>query len=71
AADPARVEEATRIAWRDGAAQVDHVTAAAGLFDLTVRRAGRGEDHLVWRLVPVRQSDPLAWTTAAIEGRIG
>jgi two-component system cell cycle sensor histidine kinase/response regulator CckA len=48
AADPTRADEAARIAWRDGSALVEEVTAAAGTFSLSVERAGRGEDHLVW-----------------------
>ena len=71
AADPARAEEAARTAWRDGAARVDEVTAAAGPFTLSVERAGRGEDHLVWRLTPVVRDDPVAMAAAAIGGRIG
>ncbi|EGD59196.1 multi-sensor hybrid histidine kinase [Novosphingobium nitrogenifigens DSM 19370] len=71
AADPARADEAARIAWRDGSALVEEVTAAAGTFSLSVERAGRGEDHLVWRLVPIVRDDPVAQAISAIGGKIG
>jgi two-component system cell cycle sensor histidine kinase/response regulator CckA len=71
AADPARAEEAARTAWRDGAAQVAEVTAATGKFALTVHRAGRGEDHLIWRLTPVAVHDAVTDAIAAIAGMPG
>ena len=43
-----------RTAWRDGSAALDKV---AGLDDsdwqVSAQRAGRGEDHLIWRLRPI------------------
>ena len=71
AADPARAEEAARAAWRDGQAHVGEVTAASGTFTLSVHRAGRGEDHLIWRLAPVVRHDPLAEAMAAVAGKPG
>jgi two-component system cell cycle sensor histidine kinase/response regulator CckA len=71
AADPARAEEAGRAAWRDGAAQAGEVTAPSGTFTLAVERAGRGEDHLIWRLSPVLVDDPLAQMVQAIGGKPG
>jgi two-component system cell cycle sensor histidine kinase/response regulator CckA len=71
AADPARAEEAGRAAWRDGAAHVGAVTAAHGVFDLSVHRAGRGEDHLIWRLAPIARHDPVADAVQAIGGKPG
>jgi len=71
AADPARAEEAARAAWRDGQAHVGEVTAASGTFTLSVDRAGRGEDHLIWRLVPVIRHDPVSEAIAAIAGKPG
>ncbi|WP_353230035.1 ATP-binding protein [Novosphingobium sp.] len=71
AADPARADEAARVAWRDGAAHVNAVTAASGTFSLSVLRAGRGEDHLIWRLAPVVRADPVADAMAAIGGKPG
>jgi two-component system cell cycle sensor histidine kinase/response regulator CckA len=71
AADPARVEEAGRAAWRDGQAQVGEVSAAAGAFDVSVVRAGRAEDHLIWRLTPIVRHDPVSEAVAAITGKPG
>lgn len=44
-----------RDAWRDGAAALDSLAAPDGETDwqISARRAGRGEDHLVWRLRPL------------------
>jgi two-component system, cell cycle sensor histidine kinase and response regulator CckA len=71
AADPARAEEAARAAWRDGAAHVDDVIAATGRYALSVTRAGRGEDHLVWRLVPIARHDPVSDLCALVAGKPG
>jgi two-component system cell cycle sensor histidine kinase/response regulator CckA len=71
AADPARAEEAGRIAWRDGAAHVGEVTAIQGAFDLSVHRAGRGEDHLIWRLARIERHDPVSDAVQAIAGKPG
>ena len=71
AADPARAEEAGRAAWRDGHADLGEVEAAAGAFTLSVQRAGRGEDHLIWRLAPVVRHDAVADAVAAIGGKPG
>ncbi len=70
-ADPARAEEAGRAAWRDGEAEVGEVQAEAGSFSLSVHRAGRGEDHLIWRLAPIVRDDPVADTIAAVFGKPG
>ena len=71
AADPARAEEAGRAAWRDGHADVGEVSTAIGAYTLSVRRAGRGEDHLIWRLVAVIRHDPVSDAVAAIAGKPG
>jgi two-component system cell cycle sensor histidine kinase/response regulator CckA len=71
AADPARAEEAGRAAWRDGQAHVGAVTAATGAYDLSVFRAGRAEDHLIWRLTPIVHHDPVSEAVVAITGKPG
>lgn len=71
AADPARAEEAARTAWRDGSARIAEVSAAAGQFALTVERAGRGEDHLVWRLSRVTRREPVDLAIEAVAGKPG
>jgi two-component system, cell cycle sensor histidine kinase and response regulator CckA len=43
-----------RNAWRDGSASVDKVAGAGEQeWQITATRAGRGDDHLIWRLHPV------------------
>lgn len=42
-----------RNAWRDGMAAIDDVEASDEThWQITATRAGRGEDHLIWRLKP-------------------
>ncbi|GAB4473476.1 MAG: hypothetical protein OHK0018_03670 [Erythrobacter tepidarius] len=47
-----------RDAWRDGAGSLDSLAAPDGETDwqISARRAGRGDDHLVWRLRPLVRS---------------
>jgi two-component system, cell cycle sensor histidine kinase and response regulator CckA len=50
-----------RNAWRDGVATVESLSAdiandSALQWRISARRAGRGEDHLIWRLRPVAQA---------------
>lgn len=52
--DRASQEELVRVirrAWRDGVARVDRLEAVAGdrQWSASAERAGRGDDHLVWR----------------------
>lgn len=44
-----------RSAWRDGTAMLESVAAPDGERDwqISAQRAGRGEDHLIWRLRPL------------------
>ena len=65
------VEAAARAAWRDGQAGLPQVSSPKGRWSLTIARAGRGEDHLVWRLVPLAQADLLADMAAHIGGKLG
>lgn len=46
-----------RSAWRDGSANNDRLEGADGTssWDAKIKRAGRGEDHLIWRL---RKNEP-------------
>lgn len=48
---------AAREAWRDGSAQVDHLAleGAERHFRLSIDRAGRAEDYLVWRFAEIVQ----------------
>jgi len=75
AASIERLGQAGRIAWRDGEASVEHVEGDADHSDrrwrADAKRAGRGEDYLVWRFSPVRQADPLAELAGRLEGKPG
>ncbi|QKG71858.1 hybrid sensor histidine kinase/response regulator [Erythrobacter mangrovi] len=64
-----------REAWRDGAAEVAMLSTEEGdrNFSLTVDRAGRGEDYLVWRfseIVHQRSYDGLAERIAGSLGEV-
>jgi two-component system cell cycle sensor histidine kinase/response regulator CckA len=55
--EPAELEAVTRLAreaWRDGSAALDELFSrdAARCWQVTADRAGRGEDHLIWRFSP-------------------
>ncbi|MBI1401962.1 MAG: response regulator [Porphyrobacter sp.] len=55
------IEALTRLAreaWRDGEAALDKLAMPDGEADwqVSATRAGRGEDHLVWRLRPVQRA---------------
>jgi two-component system cell cycle sensor histidine kinase/response regulator CckA len=46
-----------RSAWRDGTAALEEVEASDETrWQVTATRAGRGEDHLIWRLKPVARA---------------
>lgn len=46
-----------RNAWRDGTASLEDVEASDETrWQITATRAGRGEDHLIWRLKPLARS---------------
>ena len=49
ATDRARLAAAARVAMRDGQAEVDELAFADGPARALLRRAGRRDDHLVWR----------------------
>ncbi|BEU99899.1 response regulator [Novosphingobium olei] len=70
---PARegIDNAARTAWRDGAARVALIPGSLGGLSLDVRRAGRGENHLVWRFVPASDDDPVTEMAAHVAGKLG
>jgi two-component system cell cycle sensor histidine kinase/response regulator CckA len=46
-----------RNAWRDGTASLDEVEASdESRWQIAATRAGRGDDHLIWRLKPLARS---------------
>ncbi|OCC23046.1 hybrid sensor histidine kinase/response regulator [Croceicoccus estronivorus] len=70
-----RLAKAARMAWRDGIAEVDQLAGqeehAYRLWRAEVVRAGRGEDHLVWRFFALVESDPLADLGERLAGVFG
>jgi two-component system, cell cycle sensor histidine kinase and response regulator CckA len=67
----AALDAAARAAWRDGTAEVAALALPKGLCRLSISRAGRGEDYLVWRFVPEANRDLLAEFSAHIGGKLG
>jgi two-component system cell cycle sensor histidine kinase/response regulator CckA len=66
--------KATRVALRDGAARIDELPAAAGAvpeWTVTVTRAGRGEDYLIWRFVPLMAAQGDALKALDLAGPFG
>ena len=76
-----KLESAARAAWRDGGASVPLVAMTpdkgaggngeARRWRLELLRAGRGEDHLIWRFVPQSEQDLVADAAAQIAGKLG
>ncbi|WP_341711291.1 response regulator [Erythrobacter sp.] len=64
---------AAREAWRDGAADIGMVSTEQGdrNFSLTVDRAGRGEDYLVWRFSEIVQQRSYDGLAERIAGSLG
>ena len=65
------LEAATRGAWRDGSAKVDAVTSDSGMWRAEISRAGRGEDFLVWRFLPVATLDLVTEMAGHVSGKLG
>jgi two-component system cell cycle sensor histidine kinase/response regulator CckA len=69
-----RIERAARGAWRDGEARIDLIESgeAGGLrWRGTVERAGRGEDHQVWRFARIEVADPVSELVERLDGKMG
>ena len=72
--DPAsldRLAKAARAAWRDGRAVADVVESASGRWQAVATRAGRGDDYLVWSIVPLTDPDPVASLVPHLDGKLG
>ncbi|WP_438726710.1 ATP-binding protein [Parasphingorhabdus sp. DH2-15] len=63
--------EAARTAWRDGESEADGVRHANRQYEVYVSRAGRGEDHLLWRMQPVMQSSLIDDARQMLSGKPG
>ena len=61
-----------RNAWRDGAATIDNVAATdEAEWHISAERAGRGEDHLIWRLRPIQQASGASLGALDLVGPFG
>ena len=71
-----KLDSAARAAWRDGEANVPLVALTSGdgasrRWRVELLRAGRGEDHLVWRFLPQSEQDLVADAATQIAGKLG
>jgi len=66
-----RLTIAARTAWRDGHAELQDLLEGQHRFSAQLRRAGAGEDYLVWRFQPSREPDPLEVASGLVHGRTG
>jgi two-component system cell cycle sensor histidine kinase/response regulator CckA len=62
-----------RDAWRDGTAALDSLAAPDGEseWQISARRAGRGDDHLIWRLRPVVRAAGTSLGALDLAGPVG
>jgi two-component system, cell cycle sensor histidine kinase and response regulator CckA len=63
----------TREAWRDGRSDLASLAMAGGeaAWHIVCERAGRGEDHLIWRLKPLARSVRPAAAEIDLAGPLG
>lgn len=66
-----KLADATRRAWRDGHGTAEIVDEQGVHWRADVRRAGRGDDFLVWRISGVSTADPVGDLVAQIDGKLG
>jgi len=66
-----RLADATRRAWRDGHGTADIADEGGGHWRADVRRAGRGDDFLVWRISTESAADPVAELVGQLDGKLG
>lgn len=66
-----RLAEATRRAWRDGHGTAEIANEDGVHWRADVRRTGRGDDFLVWRIGAIGSSDPVGELVAQLDGKLG
>ncbi|WP_404480692.1 ATP-binding protein [Novosphingobium sp. BL-52-GroH] len=66
-----RLADATRRAWRDGHGTAEIASEEGGHWRADVRRAGRGDDFLVWRISSISATDPVAELVTQLDGKLG
>ncbi|MEO1489770.1 MAG: ATP-binding protein, partial [Pseudomonadota bacterium] len=68
------LSRAAREAWRDGAAQIDELDGANAYdtaWSVKAVRAGRGDDHLIWRFSPLAMGEPDKLEALDLRGPFG
>ena len=65
------LREAEREAWRSGEATVGPLVGTSGRWHAVLRRAGRGQNHLVWELAPVEMVDLGARVVRQLDDKLG
>jgi two-component system cell cycle sensor histidine kinase/response regulator CckA len=60
-----------RAAWREGESEPATIADEHHSWTATARRAGRGDDYLIWRFVPIVRTEPLAGIGKYITGAFG
>ncbi len=66
-----RLAKAGRSGWRDGLGRADLIAAPTGRWNAIAQRAGRGDDYLVWTIVPLSSPDPVADLVPHLDGKLG
>jgi two-component system, cell cycle sensor histidine kinase and response regulator CckA len=66
-----RLAKLGRSGWRDGSGKADLIENAAGRWSVTVQRAGRGDDYLVWTIAALANPDPVAALVPHLDGKLG
>lgn len=66
----AAITKATRIAWREGSAKVERLGTAEteSIWQADAERAGRGDDHLVWRISELQGDDVVSQVADQLAG---
>ena len=67
-----RLAKAGRAAWRDGRGAADLLeNAEGGRWKANALRAGRGDDYLVWTIVPLSPPDLVGDLVPHLDGKLG
>ncbi len=71
AAAQAQLLEAGRAAWRDGNATIEALAKRDNEYRVEVKRAGSGDEYLVWRFAPSKSVNIEAQANQMIGGAVG
>ncbi|MEJ2459697.1 MAG: ATP-binding protein, partial [Novosphingobium sp.] len=63
--------DTTRLVWRDGSGQTEIAAPHGERWWVDVRRAGRGDDFLVWRITPLNAADFVGDLVGHLDGKFG